>query len=108
MLTPRIYDDALRLVGSCRPLWESLAERGQRQLAGELKRSASSVALNVAEAVAGDDRSACLEAAMGSTRKTIACLDVGVGVGALGDRSVRQAVAQAGEVLASLHEVSTQ
>jgi len=107
MSTLRIYKDALRLVRLCRPHWEALAKHGCRDLAGQLKRAAPAVPLNIAEGRGrynGNGRQR-FETAYGSANESIACLEVGVAMGALSEEAVAEAIDCADKIAATLTRI---
>ncbi len=65
-----------------RPVIEQI-ERSDRDLGNQLRRCASSVALNMAEGSGsrGGNRNVRYRSALGSARETMACLDVAVALG---------------------------
>ena len=71
------YDAALGLVSALRPVLEQLKTR-DRALADQLRRAASSVALNIAEGNrrAGQDRLQFFRIAAGSAAEVRAAMDV--------------------------------
>jgi four helix bundle protein len=71
----RIYDDMLDAIATMRPIALAI-ERRDADLARQLRRAASSVALNIAEASGsfGGVRIARYRTALGSARETLACL----------------------------------
>ena len=71
------YDAALGLVSALRPVLEQLTKR-DRALADQLRRAASSVALNIAEGNrrAGQDRLQFFRIAAGSAAEVRAALEV--------------------------------
>ncbi|HWB80018.1 MAG TPA: four helix bundle protein [Nannocystaceae bacterium] len=77
MLT--IYPVILETIQMLRPI-RGRIERRDRDLGRQLRRAASSVALNVAEGMysRGGNRSARYHTALGSARETMACLEVAV------------------------------
>jgi four helix bundle protein len=78
----RIYSEALDIIGSLREIVAALEKRDP-DLARQLKRASSSVALNIAEANGsrGRNRGARFHTALGSMRETLACIDVGHALG---------------------------
>ena len=104
MSTLRIYKDALRLVALCRPHGESLRKQGHGAAASQLERAAFSPALNIAEGTGrydGNGRQR-FETARGSAKETIACLEVGVALGALKVEAIAEAVDCADKVAATM------
>jgi four helix bundle protein len=77
---------SLQLVAEVRPAIEHIARR-DRDLAKQLTRAATSVALNVAEGWArvGADRAHLLRVALGSLREVSTCLDIALGLGWIGE-----------------------
>ena len=73
----RIYDDMLDAIETIATLVKAI-EAHDRDLGNQLKRAASSVALNLAEGSgsAGGVRRARYRTSLGSARETIACLQV--------------------------------
>ena len=73
----RIYDDMLDVVRTMRGMLVAI-EKHDPDLARQLRRAASSVVLNVAEASGsfGRMRTARYRTALGSARETLACLRV--------------------------------
>lgn len=82
MLT--IYPVILETIGLLRPAMARI-ERRDRDLGRQLRRAASSIALNVAEGMysRGGNEFARYHSALGSARETIACLEVAVAMGYL-------------------------
>ena len=80
----RIYSTILSTIGSLRPVLRAI-ERHDRDLARQLRRAASSVALNVAEGQysRGQNKTARFHTALGSARETLACVEVAVALGYL-------------------------
>lgn len=78
----RIYDVSLSIIRRLRPLVGTI-ERHDADLARQLRRAASSVALNLAEGSGsqGRNRNARYFNALGSAREVHACLQVAVGFG---------------------------
>jgi four helix bundle protein len=73
----RIYDDMLDALRIMRPM-ASAIDRRDPDLARQLRRASSSVALNLAEGSGsfGRVRTARYRTALGSARETMACLQV--------------------------------
>jgi four helix bundle protein len=88
----RIYDVCLEMVRVVRPLGDAIGVH-DRDLARQLRRSSTSVPLNVAEGsgVRGGNRRTRYETALGSAREALATLEVAEAVGYLDavDDSVR-------------------
>ena len=81
----RIYEDALAVLREVRPMIEEIG-RHDLDLARQLRRCGSSMALNIAEgsyARAGNRR-ALFAVALGSTKEARACLDVARAFGYVG------------------------
>ena len=78
----RIYAVILDVVAELRPVIEGL-ERRDADLARQMRRAASSVALNTAEGMysRGKNRGARYHNALGSMRETLACIEVGTALG---------------------------
>jgi four helix bundle protein len=73
----RIYQVILQLCGELRPVVGAI-ERRDRDLARQLRRCSSSVALNVAEGMysRGQNRQVRYHSALASARETLACLEL--------------------------------
>ena len=78
----KIYGVILEVVGGLRGVIGEI-ERKDPDLARQMRRAASSVALNVSEGMysRGKNRGARYHTAMGSMRETLACVEVGVALG---------------------------
>jgi four helix bundle protein len=78
----RIYPVIIELISSLRSTMVEL-ERRDSDLARQMRRAASSVALNTAEGMysRGKNRTARYHTALGSVRETLACLEVAVAMG---------------------------
>ena len=91
----RIYDDVIALIGEMRPAMQGIARQDQ-DLARQMRRAFSSVALNLAEGagVRGGLRRARYETALGSMREAMACVGVARAMGYEGevDGRVRERV----------------
>ena len=81
----RIYGVVIEAIGDMRPLLEQI-ERRDSDLARQMRRAFSSVALNLAEGagVRGGMRRARYETALGSMREVLACVDVAQAMGYVG------------------------
>jgi four helix bundle protein len=73
----RIYEDMLGALAMMRPMVAAIEKRDS-DLARQLRRASSSVALNMAEGSGsfGKVRTVRYRTALGSARETLACLDV--------------------------------
>src|ERR1700738_3964107 len=82
----RIYTTVIEVLRTLRPLVAQI-ETHDRDLARQLRRAASSIALNVAEGSGsrGGTRRERYQNALGSARETGACLDVAVALGYVED-----------------------
>ena len=78
----RIYETILEVVAELRPVIGEL-ERKDPDLARQMRRAATSVALNTAEGMysRGKNRGARYHTALGSMRETLACIEVGTALG---------------------------
>jgi len=85
----KIYPVVLEVIASLRPLLVQI-ERRDRDLARQLRRAASSIALNLGEGMysRGKNRTVRYHTALGSMRETRACLEVAVAFGYLGSLDV--------------------
>ncbi len=101
----RIYDVVLEVVRDLRPVIEGI-ERRDSDLARQMRRAASSVALNMSEGMysRGKNRGARYHNAMGSMRETLACIEVGEALGYVGtvDPALRDSIARIMATLAKL------
>jgi four helix bundle protein len=80
----RIYGEAIEMLRVLRPVLERIQARDS-DLAKQLRRCSSSVALNIAEGsgAKGGNRRALFAVAYGSLRETRACLEVANALGYL-------------------------
>ena len=80
-----IYDVVIQAIGEMRPVMEQIAQ-SDADLARQMRRAFSSVALNLAEGagVRGGLRRARYETALGSMREVLACVDVAQAMGYVG------------------------
>jgi four helix bundle protein len=78
----RVYSLILETIGGLRPVIEQI-ERKDGDLGRQLRRAASSIALNVSEGSysRGGNRQVRYHSAMGSARETLACLEVAAVLG---------------------------
>ncbi len=77
-----IYPVVIEFIGSLRPVLAQI-ERRDRDLGRQLRRAASSVALNLAEGMysRGEVRTARYHTALGSMREVQSCLEVALAFG---------------------------
>ena len=81
----RIYDVVIENIGEMRPVMEQVA-RHDADLARQMRRAFSSVALNLAEGagVGGGSRKVRYETALGSMQEVMACVDLARAMGYVG------------------------
>ena len=77
-----IYSVILEVMRGLRPVMCEI-ERKDPDLARQMRRAASSVALNLSEGMysRGRNRGARYQNAMGSMRETLSCIEVGIALG---------------------------
>jgi len=102
----RIYSVMIEALVQLKPVMEAIRKR-DTNLEDQLRRAATSVALNIAEGSGsrGKNRGARYATALGSARETVACLDVASALGYVGpvDEQLR---AKLREVIATLVKVT--
>jgi four helix bundle protein len=78
----RVYETVLQVIAGLRPVMVRI-EKHDKDLARQLRRASSSVALNVCEGSgsSGGTRRERYRNALGSARETGACLDVAMALG---------------------------
>ncbi len=78
----RVYSVVLEVVRGVRPVIEAIEKRDP-DLGRQMRRAASSVALNMCEGMhsRGRNRQVRYHSAMGSMRETLACIEVGEAFG---------------------------
>jgi four helix bundle protein len=98
----KVYSAMLGVLGMLPAVLDQI-ERRDRGLGNQLRRAASSVALNIAEGSGshGGTRLARYRTALGSARETGACLDVAVALG-YAEKVDAKVLAQLDEVRAML------
>ena len=103
----RIYPVVIEVIGGVRPVIEQL-ERKDPDLARQMRRAASSVALNLSEGTSsrGKNRGLRYNTALGSMRETLSCIDVAVALGYV-DAVTAKLLDRIDCVLATLHKLST-
>ncbi len=81
----RVYSVVLEVVRGVRPVIEAIEKRDP-DLGRQMRRAASSVALNISEGMhsRGRNRQVRYHSAMGSMRETLACIEVGEALGYVG------------------------
>ncbi len=100
-----IYDNAISMLRGLRPVIAVL-ERKDPDLARQLKRAGSSVALNIAEGALarGRNRLSLYQVALASSKDVIACIDVSKALGYIEqvDESVHADLSKIGGTLYKL------
>jgi four helix bundle protein len=98
----RIYPVILETLSSLRGVLKSI-ERHDADLARQMRRAASSVALNVSEGMyaRGKNRTARYHTALGSMRETLACVEVAAAFGYV-ERVDENAKARANMIIGTL------
>ena len=102
----KIYSVVLEVVRGVRPVIEEM-ERKDPDLARQMRRAVSSVALNVSEGAysRGKNRGARYHNAMGSMRETLACIEVGEALGYL-ERPDAALLDSIGRIMATLTKLT--
>ena len=102
----RIYRVVLEVVRGVGPVIAEIEKR-DRDLGRQMRRAASSVALNVSEGMysRGRNRGARYNTAIGSMRETLSCIEVGVALGYVDDVDPRL-LAQIDHVLGTLFKLT--
>ncbi len=82
----RIYAVVLEVVRGAKPVIAEI-ERRDPDLARQMRRAVTSVALNISEGMfsRGKNRGARYHTAMGSMRETLSCIEVSQALGYVGD-----------------------
>ena len=101
-----IYGTILEVIAELRPVIGQI-ERCDADLARQMRRAASSVALNVSEGMysRGKNRGARYHTAMGSMRETLSCIEVGTALGYVDGVDARL-VAKIDHVMGTLFKLS--
>jgi four helix bundle protein len=101
----RIYSNVIEVLRALRPV-VALIEAHDRDLARQLRRAASSAALNMCEGSGsrGGTRRERYQNALGSARETGACLDVAIAIGYVQEIDA-EIIAQLDRVRATLFRV---
>src|SRR5438132_6843813 len=88
----RVYGEVLEVIRELRDAMAAI-EKKDADLARQMRRAISSVALNVAEAQGSRGRNGAMRfsTALGSMRETQACLDVAVAMAYIDSKCVRSA-----------------
>ena len=103
----KIYSTMLATLTALRPAIEQI-ERSDSDLAKQMRRASTSVALNIAEGsyARGRNRKALYQVALGSAKETRACIDVALALGYL-ESVDGTAVSNLGSVCAVLYRLVT-
>ena len=102
----RIYSVILEVMRELRPVMCEI-ERKDPDLARQMKRAASSVALNLSEGMysRGKNRGARYHNAMGSMRETLSCIEVGEALGYI-ERPDAALLDSIGRIMATLTKLT--
>ena len=101
------YQLSISLISRLAPLMASIAKR-DRDLASQLKRAASSVSLNIAEAtrVTGGNKTQRFHTAAGSARETLAALQVATAWGYVEESKTKEPAEMLDRIGAMLYRLT--